>query len=371
MRTISTIAHKFINVQLSQAKGPLKPTFKLIDASKLRYLPKQLATDVFEVSNGVMNSGSIQETIETLSNSGKTLTQIAKELNLSTTGVAYHLKKMGLYKPTKVGNTPDIIDKNILEKLINSKKSVTEIATYLNVSPGKVRYFLEKYGIRNTNLEELKILRKYFSATTQKDKNEAFAIIDKYLEQIAKEKYQLDSGISFDDYLQDLRLKFLELAEKRKKRSLEGSRNIFQELRDLPVIKKKEIETVEFFNELNEIGDLDFNIKNFEESDFFDNFIEESSLVERQKKIVTEYLKGHKDFEQLAEELGLTPQRVKHIFNMSIDRLRKIEPSNISQNEGELAKAKEISNKIQDIANKTENESFVKLKDTLFYYLSK
>ena len=52
----------------------------------------------------------------------------------------------------------------------------------------------------------------------------------------------------------------------------------------MSVIKKKEIDTVEFFNELNEIGDLDFNIKNFEESDFFDNFIEESCLGERQKK---------------------------------------------------------------------------------------
>ena len=56
----------------------------------------------------------------------------------------------------------------------------------------------------------------------KQEKTQVFTEIDKILIPIAKGKYKPSYGITFDDFLQDLRLKFVEYVEKRRN----GNRSI-------------------------------------------------------------------------------------------------------------------------------------------------
>lgn len=365
---------KCFEEQISQSRRLLTAKPKLENVGELRYSPQDLAQDVVIFSQGTRGAkrddGSLINSIQVLIGNGKSQTEISRELCIPRSSLIYLMKKAGLYAPVRPASTPNIkIDRNKLQQLVDMNKTLKEMAAELNVSVGKIRFFLQKFSIKSTKLEELSVLRKFFSAKTRQEKAEAYAVVDKYLEQIAKEKYDANSSISYEDYLQDFRLIFLEFARKRESRTLDGSRNLFDEIRKMSVDKKKkEIITTKFFDELNKRGDLDSNIKNFEELDFLDKFIGGSSLGERQQIIVSEYLKGHKDFDQLAEELGLTSSRVKEIFQKSIKKLKEQSVFNVSDKDiASEMKLKAISGNI-DKASQNDKATLLKLKDSIYYY---
>lgn len=303
-----------------------KPKIKLVDVSKLKYNPQQLTCDVLKKTRPASYEAILtKEVLQELINSGKTRYQILDELGVARATLIKYLEKFGLYKPIKVKSYSSNIKIDIrrLQELVNENKTLNEMAAEFNVSPGKIRYYLHKHGIKNVNLEELSVLRNFLFAKTSREKAEAYAVVDKYLEQIAKEKYQLDSGISFDDYLQDLRLKFLELAEKRKKRSPEGSRNLFKELREMEPIEQIKLDKVDLSQAVDKVGEKDALIKNFEDADFMDYIIENSGLTDREKYIVEAFLKKNKTFINIAEILGLTSTRVGILLKKALEKMEE------------------------------------------------
>ena len=273
-----------------------------------------------------------------------------------------------VFEESKQNSCNTFLIKEKLQELVNQNKTLNEIATELSISVSKVRQLLDKNGIRNTNLEELAVLRKYFSATTPKEKAEAFAAVDKYLIKIAKDKYDPSCMISYEDCLQDVRLNFAELANIKKEHRLYKTRNIFKILGETETIKKEEVKTVGITQEIDEIGDLDLNIKDFEESDFFDKYILKSlHLFPRQEAIFNDYIKGSKNFEQLAEDFCLTTQRVQELFNKVINRFKKLS-SRLEINTTTMTEG--TNNEAQDLI-KQKREDLLEFKDSLFYLLLK
>ncbi len=367
MGIINTKSIKYLHEQAGQIKRLLGPRPNFTNITDLQYMPKQLATDVLVKSSEAMQSGITRERLEALINSGKTQTQIAQELNMTGSGVVYHLKKLGIYKPTKIAATPEIIiERDVLQALIDNKKSMAEIATELNVSPGKVRYYLDKYEIRNSDLEELEILRKYISATTQKDKTEAYAVIDKYLEQIAKEKYQEGCAISYQDFLQDIRLQFFELAEKRENNINSSVRNLFRRIRDLDFTKTVEHKTEDLTSVLDKADDMDISIENFENAGFFKFLLKNSDLKEREKYIIDAYTEQNRSLVDIADNLGLEPQRVRKILNDAIEKLDKSRKFFSSENY-HASKANRAQLFVNEIVKRNEDSRNIKV-DKIFDY---
>jgi len=261
-----------------------KPRTRLVDISKLKYKAQQLTCDIFEKS--------VPNSIES-----------AEVQNIFFADTMINLKK--------------------LQELVNQNKTLNEMATELQIPASRIRSYLDKHKIKNPNLEELAILRKYFSATTPKEKAETYAIVDEYIEQIAQDKYQLENTIPYEDYLQDFRLKFLELAEKRKKQSLVGSRNIFKELREIEPLQEPKLNKTDLSLAIDKADDIDFATQHFEDSNFINYLLENSGLKDREYYIVKNCCENGKSFNTLADALLLTPTQVRNIFDKALKKINK------------------------------------------------
>ena len=128
----------------------------------------------------------------------------------------------------------------ILKSVTTAKeKRKKQMAIALNTTVGIIRRSLSEYGTARPVVDELALSRKYFSATTQKEKDAMYPEIDKILEEIAREEYKTDKILTFEDTLQDVRLRFCEIIEKKQKGSFKNIRNIFKTIRESKPISQK------------------------------------------------------------------------------------------------------------------------------------
>lgn len=260
--------------------------------------------------------------LKTLLNSGISQCQMARELGISRGQLIYMLKKQGLYVPKIIiKNAQEMeIEKKELQELANRKLSVAQIAEELGINYGQARHRLERYGIKNPELEELKTLRNYFFATTLNDKKEAFVAVDKYLEQIAKENYKKSYTISYQDFLQDIRLNFAELADKRENNINNNHRNLFEKIRAMDFAKKY-MALKKLPEDLYKTSETDVLIKEFEDSNFLDFRIKNSNLIERDQLIINTFTKLNKNLDEIAEIFSLTPERIRQIILFATEKI--------------------------------------------------
>lgn len=320
MSLISKTALKIVDSsrKLSNLISYKRPN--LSNIGELMYAPQQVLTkDIVEItSNRDTRALLTKEVLEPLIKSGKNLKEICEEFSISRPTLIKHIKQLGIDYKFKKANTPDIvIERGILQKLIEQNKTMNEIATELNVPFGKVRYYLDKYGLSSATQEEWAVLKRYFTAKDSKAKKEAFVEIDKYLTEIAQEQYQFNRATTFEDCLQDVRLRFMELAEKR-----ENGRkgNILQILRKSISEKRPEIETADISLAMDKASDVDF-IKAIQDSDTLDYLLKNDYLSERNKDIVIARLRKNEAFSQIAEKMGLSQRRIIELYTQSLEKL--------------------------------------------------
>lgn len=75
-----------------------------------------------------------------------------------------------------------------------------------------------------TSIEQA--VKDYFAATNNDAKEKAYNIIDRYIQKIAKKEFISSGESSFEDHLQNVRLRFWRIINKRKEKGVDVSRNI-------------------------------------------------------------------------------------------------------------------------------------------------
>ena len=322
MSTINKTTLKILSKQSEKVKKLITTKSNLTNIKELKYTPEPLNADIIEISQKP-DKAKLKETIKALLIENKTKSQIANELHISRESLYKLLKKIGLSETYTTKHTPYVvIEKTELQALVNDKKTLNEMAQELNVSVSNVRHHLKKYNMANSELIELRTIRRYFSATTPEEKAKAFVDIDKYLEQIAKEKYELNKTTTFEDCLQDVRLNFFELAEKRENGNKNFARNLFNELRNSKQDKLEELDIVNLELAADKIDDGESLLQKFENNDF-KNYLINSLQNPQEKFIIQNWVNEDKSFKKIAETSDLTPAKIRDIFIKGVEKIKR------------------------------------------------
>lgn len=245
---------------------------KAVNIEELRYMPQQLTTDVVEVTQ-------------------KAVQQTSTAIN-----------------PAR------------LQELADKGLSLNQIASELNTTQGAVRFALKKNNIVTDAQRKFQVIQEYFSATTREEKAKAFAEVDKYLQEIAREEVKLRKGYSYEDCLQDVRLRFFELAERRQNGAISFAWKQLARAEETQSAIKKEMKTVSLDSSRIAGADRavhDSQIERFESEDFYKLMRGEcivEPLSERNRIILEDYLKEGHISADLCDRLGLTLDRVRQIL---------------------------------------------------------
>ena len=301
-----------------------KPDIASFDG--LRYMPQDLLTDVVEVSKPLRSYEKFltKDLLKPLSESDKKRKEIAEELGISVRTLRIYLKKLGLYKPITELRTPkDTMKQARLQELVSKGLSLNEIAEELGVKVGKVRWDLSKYNIISDVQKEFRMLKGYFTATTKEDKAKAFEEIDKYLGQIAKEELKLKKGSSYEDCLQDVRLRFFEIVDKSKQNGVSFPYSILRIMRNERPPIQQEIKSVGLSKA--DLRAADRGIKSFEAKDYDDYLWKYAyrHIREREVYSLEQYLREDKTIKEIAEHFCFTPSRMKDIIEDALPRLQE------------------------------------------------
>ena len=165
-----------------------------------------------------------------------------------------------------------------IETMRNAGVTQTEIAERFGVGRGSIQKFLSTHlpDATSEGRKFVNAIRNYFSAKTAKEKNDTFIVVDQFLQKYAKERCDLKK-ISYDDYLQDLRLKLMDTAKENAKNPDFKLPKFAYELKkglDRRGVQKE----TPVFVPLSEIKsdkditvDMDFATKMFENDDYLEN----------------------------------------------------------------------------------------------------
>ena len=313
----------------------------------------------------VNKSALTKENLELLLASGKKQKEICEILGIVRSTLVKYLMGFGIYTPMrKPSSVGVIVEREDLQEHFYQGKTLNELATYFNVSIGKIRYYLNKYNISKTTQEEAAVLKKYYSAKTPREREEAFVAVDKRIEKFAREELHLDATSNFEDSLQDLRLTFLELLARKEKGSREIPKNIFEALRKItkPVVPP-ELKTVELEFANNMEAEEDYLTKTFEENDLLDYLL--GTLGTRTQRAMEIYLKENKKINQIAEYLGYATLNVKNCIKVAFNRM-EMESDKILSDEYIERRADNAYKVVQDIINSNRKEYRLK-KDKNYY----
>lgn len=281
--------------------------------------------DVVENSNSIsFQSKKITKRMLTpMVKSGKSKAKIAAELGIAKETLNKFIQQYDFADCfRKVTINDVVIDRVALQKLVDEKKTLNEMSTALNTSMSNIRRHLSKFKILRMNIEELAISRRYYSAKTEQEKAKVFVEVDKILVQIAREEHQTDKALTFEDCLQDVRLRFVEIAAKRKEGKRFDIRNIFKAVRESRPIQQKET-PVKLGYKPVKIYENDSAIMRFEEIDYIKSCIEDAQLKEREVLVLEKVFKENKSLSEIGDFLGLTQVRVKQILDRAISKIKQ------------------------------------------------
>ena len=215
-----------------------------------------------------------------------------------------------------------------IEAMRNAGVTQTEIAERFGVGRGSIQKFLSTHlpDATSEGRKFVNAIRNYFSAKTAKEKNDTFIVVDQFLQKYTKERCDLKK-ISYDDYLQDLRLKLMDTAK-------ENAENPDFKLSKFAYELKKGLDRrgvqkeTPVFVPLSEIKsdkdiavDMDFATKMFENDDYLEKCLLNSDLSEREKIVVQNCLIKNKTYEEVGDWLGLTKTRIGQIVQNSLEKL--------------------------------------------------
>lgn len=154
-------------------------------------------------------------------------------------------------------------------------------------------------------------VKDYFAATNNDAKEKAYNIIDRYIQKIAKKEFISSGESSFEDHLQNVRLRFWRIINKRKEKGVDVSRNItatMVEGQPNAQIRAKIKTSPNMEKYAEDFSCTDLSTEVFEKDDFVNYLI---STIRNSAN--AEFLKGiidGEDVNRLADKYDLTRRRI-------------------------------------------------------------
>lgn len=252
-----------------------------------------------------------------------------------------------------------------LQELADKGLSLNEMAKELGVKIGKLRRHLKKNDIVTDSQKKYRAIKKYVSATTQEEKSKAFKVIDEHLQEIAKEKLKLHKGYSYEDCLQDVRLRFFELMAK-KESGLQLQSGIFKMVQEsTPISGKKRIKTVGLDKlTQKDIGFSDIGTELVEENDSRNYFSKKLKdvLTQRELYLLKLLYTENKTIEQIAECFGIKTERTKFVLKKATCKTIYLQEKMFKQENEYIQKKINIAmdqNKKHDLSKEANGYRFV------------
>lgn len=224
--------------------------------------------------------------------------------------------------------------KILLEKLSQlaemRKSGMTHqaIAEYFGMSRPEIQAFMKKYmpDVKKELTELNQVIVQYCLPASKVEQEQAFAIIDRYLQKLAKEAMRNKGGISYEDCLQDARLRFLEIVENRTNKQKVNPSNVLKMLNKTKFSVQQEIETVglKSLEGMDEkLSETDLGIEILEINDYI-KYIVDTRMSQREKDILKMYLQDGESEVAIGNAFNLCKFRVKQIVTMGSRRLTRL-----------------------------------------------
>lgn len=261
------------------------------------------------------------------------------------------------------------IDIEKLQMLADKDLTLNEIATELDLPMSTVRFYMEKHNIITNNQKNFRIIKEYFSANTSDDKAKAYKKIDEYLKQLAKKNYEQAKGPTYEDCLQDARLKFFEILDKAQKKDISRPRSILKRIAESKPVIKNEIADPEILEKAkNSISSLDTSIDAFETADFKNHFLNylHTRVSSKTAAIFDMLIKEGKTTNEISQILGLSTQRVQYIFEKELPNAKKL-VKQMQSTECIHSYASQGHKTTEEIASKENVRNLYKLKGSNYY----
>lgn len=162
-------------------------------------------------SKAISKSAAYKEAVQRLAKANMSMPQIAKELGIPQSLVRFIIDK---YNFNTAGQKAlKTVSKEELELLIEQGYISGDISKMYGIDLLTVDKLFKQYNISSLDSRIYKAITAYTDAPSQENKSEALKQIDIYLMRNAQKEAETREHCSYNDYLQNLRLYFLEQLE--------------------------------------------------------------------------------------------------------------------------------------------------------------
>ena len=194
------------------------------------------------------------------------------------------------------------------KSFVRSAKKQTMNLNGIHFAPKKLSSdLLEISKKAKTSVEQA--VKDYFAATNNDAKEKAYNIIDRYIQKIAKKEFISSGESSYEDHLQNVRLRFWSIINRQRDKSIMRNITIMMTESQPSIQKQPKIKTIPNIEKYAEdFSCTDLSTEVFEKDDFVNYLI---STIRNSAN--AEFLKGiidGEDVNRLADKYGLTRQRI-------------------------------------------------------------
>ena len=255
---------------------------------------------------------------------------VLRPIHVNTRGIKYAPRQLAndvVELSTSLNKNQNLMD-NMVKIATMRKAGATqeEIGRRFGVNRNAIGVFLREH-LPNAETDEklfYRAVKKYFLATTPEEKNKAILEVDPFLQKIAKEKNKLQKEYSYDDCLQDLRLKLVNTANLNAENKKYNYKSFVYELKK-EASKSPRIEepTRVPLSEISEdqLAMNDISTKIFEANDYCSKRIKNTPLSARERVISHLYLEDYQTSDEIGNKLGYTGARIRMILSEILPRL--------------------------------------------------
>ena len=202
--------------------------------------------------------------------------------------------------------------------------TIAELANRFGVNKIVIQKFLNKFAPDTVpeNKRFLKAARIFFLSKNPEEKSKAFEVIDPILQKIAKELHKFHKDVPYEDFLQDFRLSFLNIAKQNAKNQTYNFSDFIYRLKkgDTVVVPEafNHAPLSEIENNGKYVAEMDSSISMFEDNDFKFKQLQNPLLNSRESMIVRLIALENKSLSDLENRFWLTSARIKQIINDKI-----------------------------------------------------
>jgi hypothetical protein len=223
-----------------------------------------------------------------------------------------------------------MINNQMVKLLAKQEKSLVRLAQKEGTNLKKASVIPQKVASdvveisQKTKTSVEQAVKDYFAATNNDAKEKAYNIIDRYIQKIAKKEFISSGESSFEDHLQNVRLRFWRIINKRKEKGVNVSRDITATMvqgQPNAQIRAKIKTSPNMEKYAEDFSCTDLSTETFEKNDLI-NYLLNSLKKERSSVILGRLINGD-DPNSIAEMFDLTRQRVIEIAKKAGDEFKE------------------------------------------------